>query len=525
MFRLITAFIGIALLCFGAIWLTNHPGDLTVDWYGYQLHTSFVLGVIIIAIAALVLLVVLRLLLALVRGPSDFLSFLSARQERKGLAALSDGMVAVAAGDIRVARKHAKSASKFLPEAPLTRLLIAQSAQLEGRDRDAAKSFEAMLADPKTEFLGLRGLFIQAKRLGNRDEAQTYAERAFARNSRTRWAAEALFELQAAEEDWVAALDTLDRAFDVKLLPRDLARRRRMIVLTAQALEAEMAARAQADEGADAAYQRALRLASEAMVIDPHFPPAVAIATRCHGALDQTRKGIRLVEDVWSHAPHPEVADAYEGLLLKESAVERLARIRTLAARRPEHIESRLMLARAAIATRDWASARLALRPYTDGSATQPATRRVCILIAAIEEGDQHDHIAARTWLARGLVAPEDPQWIGENYRSDRWSPINPMTGRLDELKWDAPPAKLKIAPWSRAGLPQSDGQTAAALAAVLNAAAISGIHHYQSPAAVAAGTSRDGDSMFQLPPLPDDPGIDHADEFGATDGHPQHRW
>ncbi len=519
MFRLITAFIGVALLCFVAIWLTNHPGSLTLDWYGYQVHTSFVLGVALVALAAFVLLIVLRVLLALVRGPSDFLSFMLARRARKGLAALSDGMVAVAAGDVRTARKHARDAAKLLPDAPLTGLLTAQTAQLEGRDKDAAKSFEVMLDNPKTEFLGLRGLFIQARRLGDRDKAQNYAERAFARNPRTRWAAEAVFELQAAEEDWVAALDTLDRAFNMKLLPRELARRRRMVILTAQALEAETAAHAQADEGTDVAYERALRLANEALVIDPRFPPAVSIAARCYGALEQTKKGARLVEDVWSQSPHPEIADAYEGLFLRESAIDRLARIRALAAKHPDHIESRLLLARAAIASRDWSTARLALRPSIDGSSPRSASRRVCILMAAIEEGERKDSLAARAWLGRALSAPEDPQWIGDNYRSDRWSPIDPVSGQFDGLKWDEPPLKLTVAPWSRAGLPQDDGQTASALAAIAGAGALTAhATPGMAPSTHVRADADTSDSLFRLPPLPDDPGVGD-DEFADSSG------
>ena len=55
----------------------------------------------------------------------------------------------------------------MLDEPPLTLLLSAQAAQLEGDDQAARGYFEAMLDQPATAFLGLRGLLVQAERTGD----------------------------------------------------------------------------------------------------------------------------------------------------------------------------------------------------------------------------------------------------------------------------------------------------------------------------------------------------------------------
>ncbi len=158
-------------------------------------------------------------------------------------------MVAVAAGDAAEAKRYAAQAHKLLDAPPLTLLLAAQAAQLEGDEKSASGYFERMLDAPETAFLGLRGLFIQARRAGDREQALAHARRAFELRPQTPWAAQAVFEIEAAEEDWDGALKTLDREVSAKVISRDKARRRRAVLLTAKAMTAAEAAQGQAWRG------------------------------------------------------------------------------------------------------------------------------------------------------------------------------------------------------------------------------------------------------------------------------------
>src|SRR5262249_57289326 len=129
-----------------------------------------------------------------------------------------------------------------LPQEPLTHLLRAQAAQMGGDRATARRIFEAMLAAPDTEQLGLRGLFLEADREGEREAARQYAERALRLNPRLAWPVEALFELQCRAADWAGALDTLAIAERQRLVPKLVASRRRAVLLTAQAQAAQAGA-------------------------------------------------------------------------------------------------------------------------------------------------------------------------------------------------------------------------------------------------------------------------------------------
>src|SRR5262249_59318362 len=120
---------------------------------------------------------------------------LDRRRQQRGLGALSSGMIAISAGDGPLAIRYAGQARKALPNAPLTHLLRAQTAQLIGDRATSRRIFEAMLSSPDTEQLGLRGLFLEARREGQREPARQFAERALKLNPRLAWTVDAPFHL------------------------------------------------------------------------------------------------------------------------------------------------------------------------------------------------------------------------------------------------------------------------------------------------------------------------------------------
>lgn len=457
MLRAFYIFLVIAALSAIGIWLADNPGQLVMHWRGYEIRTSFVVGIALLAVVAFLALFIYRLFVSAMGSPAELTRYFQERRRKKGFLALSRGMVAVAAGDAGDAKRFAKDARELLDAPSLTLLLSAQAAQLEGDDQAAAGYFRQMIATPETEFLGLRGLFIQAKRAGDRDEALKIAKRAFKLRPNTPWAAQAVFEIETAEENWKAALDVLDAELASKLIDREKARRRRAVLLTAQAQEAEVAARMQPGDAGRKAFDRAFRLASEALSLAPYFPPAMALAVRVAAATGRTRKAMKLVQDGWAHEPHPDLASAWLEMVEGESAYDRLTRAYELEKLAPDHTESRILVARAAIGARDWQAARKALAPFTGPGAEEAPTRRVCELMAEIEEGEFGNRGSSRGWLSRALHAPDDPQWVGDAYRSHRWSPINPVTGEFDALSWAMPAIRLPASgmPGGAEGVPE----------------------------------------------------------------------
>ncbi|MDO9125564.1 MAG: hypothetical protein Q7U42_01755, partial [Parvibaculum sp.] len=231
-----------------------------------------------------------------------------------------------------------------------------------------------------------------------------------------------------------------------------------------------------------------------------------ALAARLCGETGRARKGMKLIEDAWTLAPHPDLAEVWLDMIEGESGYDRAARARVLASRNIDHIESRILLARGAIGARDWAAAREALAPYAGPDAKEVATQRVCELMAEIEEGEFGDRGASRSWLTRALHAPEDPQWTGTGYRSSRWSPVNPVTGEFDALEWSA-----LVAAFAHEA---AAGQTASEPEAVQDAVPVpqpeAGLSVTRDEQRKSAAAS---EVLAFHPPLPDDPGPEETAE------------
>ena len=349
MVRVLTYLLVIAALAAGAVWLADRPGEVSVLWQGYRIETSVAIaaiGVILLAFLALVVWAVLRFILGL---PSAFSFASRSRRRARGFEAVSRGMVAIGAGDPIAAGRHAHDARKFAAEEPLTLLLEAQTAQLTGDRGRAEAAFKAMLDKPETRVLGLRGLFVEARRRGDMAAARAFADEAVRRSPSLAWANDALLDFHTSAGDWQAARTAVERRAALRLADKAEAKRQRAVLLAAEALEAK---------GREP--EKALAAALEAAKLAPGLTPAAALAGRMLSERGDVKKAARLLGSRLE-ASHPDIAAAYLDVRPGDSARDRLARAETLTRLRPSDPEGVLALAGAAIHAQDFGKARAAL--------------------------------------------------------------------------------------------------------------------------------------------------------------------
>src|SRR5205085_6289733 len=209
-------------------------------------------------------------------------------------------MVAVGAGDTGAARRLASEAERLLGREPLTLLLKAQAAQIAGDRVGAEAAFRRMMEDPDTRVLGLRGLFVEARRRGDAEGARHYAAEAARLAPAVSWANEAVLEAQSAAGDWRGALATVERRASLGLLDKATARRHRAVLLTADA-----SARRREDEDG------ALAAALEANKLAPDLVPAAALAGEILSRRAELRRAAKVIEAAWKAQPPPELPEGY----------------------------------------------------------------------------------------------------------------------------------------------------------------------------------------------------------------------
>ena len=186
----------------------------------------------------------------------------------------------------------------------------------------------------------------------------------------------------------------------------------------------------------------AMALAYEACRLAPTLVPAAAIYGRLAAASGDYRRATKALESAYAQTPHPDLAAAYLRVRHGDSTEDRLARARTLARVAPNDPETMLTIGRAALEAHDRDAARVAIAPLlaSDSPYGRP-TRRVCLLMADIEEAEGHQG-AVREWLGRAARAPHDKAWVADGFISDRWAPVSP-SGALDAFVWRTPDERI----------------------------------------------------------------------------------
>jgi HemY protein len=455
MIRLLIFIALLFVVALGAAWLADRPGVITLDWQGYRIEAGLMTAAVALFALLAVGIIVWNLALLILRSPGLVGRFFRRRRKDRGYDALSRGMLALGVGDAATASRHGNEAQKLLKQEPAAELLLAQSAQLAGRHEEARDRFEAMLENPDLKAVGLHGLYVEAERLGEPVAALHYAEEAAKLVPGLPWAGRAVLGYQAVSGDWAEAIKSLERNYAAKLVDKKTFRRHKAVLLTAQALEVE-------DRDPDAARG----LAGEAHGLVPALVPAAVVAARLATRRGDIRKAMKVVETSWKLNPHPELADAYAHARNGDSALDRLKRVKALAALRAHNVEGALALARAALEASDYALARAQLK----AALTLEPTRRVFLLMAELEETQHGDRGRVREWLARAVRAPADPAWVADGVVSETWAPVSPVDGRLDAFTWSLPPATLDHEDTSLEALDEALFEALPALAASIPA-------------------------------------------------------
>jgi len=413
-----------------AIWVMHQQGNVTVTLnqagapVAYDLSLPVVLSILIVSI--LLLLAITRLFDSAARLPSQ----MAARRERKrlqdGYYALTQSLVAIAAGDGLAAEKLAQRAAKKLDQPPLSLLIHAQAAQLKGDTGAANRFFHQLSSDPKAGFLGLRGQLMQEMKTaltsGQVDHARRLAAEAEIKEPRSPWVMQARFALEARAQNWREAEQILTSAARLHAFTREDAKWNLAALLFAQAQEATT-------------REETRRLVRRAVETAPSFVPAAVYDAELLVVSSKRSSAADVIAKAWAAAPHPDLVAAWQKLF-SEKTDEPLARLKwleKLLLLNDTDGEALLARADALIDARLWGEARAVLLKLKNGS----PDARCYELLAQLEMKEKGDAVTAENWrrAGEGLSAPA---WLCKNdsTRSAAWQFLCPTCGGFATQRW-----------------------------------------------------------------------------------------
>ncbi|MEM8755939.1 MAG: tetratricopeptide repeat protein, partial [Pseudomonadota bacterium] len=300
--------------------------------------------------------------------------------------------------------------------------------------------YKALASDPKTAYVGVKGLLEQALTKGESERALKLANHGFTLKPEDPDLLDTLFDLQCEAKDWEGARRTLHAKTKIGVISKDVAERREAVLLIADASASAMAGD----------HDKAADLAGRAHKKSPNLTPATVAVAKAQIADGSARRAAKMLREAWRVDPHPDIAAAYALIEPEESPSARRRRFRDLFAANPDHAETKMLAAELALADNDFIAARTELGDLAE---SEPNARALS-LKAAIERGEGAPDDVVRGLLAKAVSAPRSPQWTCSSCgkRHADWAPRCERCEAFDTLQWkegepDAADAAAALSP------------------------------------------------------------------------------
>ena len=397
--------VAIVLVAF-AWWLAGLPGSVSVTVGTINMSAPTSVALLAAILLFIVAYIVIRLIAVLVRLPRRTRRLQAERSRNRGDVAVTRTLLALAGGDSDTARREAQRSRALLGDTPQTLLLSAYAARQGGDAERADAAFNQLAARKDAAFLGLRGLYQGAVARGDWDTASALARQAGEINPDAPWLRAERERLAIRSGSWKDALSLAGRGTPVAAL-------------------GTAAAEAEPDNA------QARRLAQRAWKSDPGFTPAALTYARLLREAGREKNAQAVLRESWSKNPHPALGEASlsgGGFMSRESRAE------WLTAAVPDHAESQLVRAQAALDAGNTAAARRFAEAALSAGLDE---RRVWLLLASIA-GREDDATAGADALRRAANAPADSHWRCEACGTPHaeWHPVCSTCGEAGKITW-----------------------------------------------------------------------------------------
>src|SRR5262245_1748064 len=110
MIRVVLFLLSVSVIAWGFAWVADRPGQVAITWMGDRVETSVIVAAFAIAALVLIAMTAWAIVRAILRSPEQVSLLFRHRRAVRGYLAISRGLIAVGAGDLRLARKSADEA-------------------------------------------------------------------------------------------------------------------------------------------------------------------------------------------------------------------------------------------------------------------------------------------------------------------------------------------------------------------------------------------------------------------------------
>ena len=407
-------FIVVLALGVGLDLLAQNPGELSVQWHGWQIKTSAAFAIVMVGVLGLLVVMLTSLYIWLLNAPKRLHRHLAYKRQEKGFLAFNDALQALAIGEDDTAMKAAKEAHKLLPQMPLADTLLAEVTsrkQAQGKAIESNRAFKKFLEKPHTRLMGLRGLLSQSLENGDGKQALTYALDFYREKPRSPYILNILTHLYARQQQVAEALFYAEKYTKVTDKNSKDGAQAAFVLACLQRLQIQqLAMTGQTDE--------AIKLAEKSIKQHGTFVPLALQLAHLYDQQGHPEKGRKVLSRVYKELPNLKVGRTWLALHhnTKESAI--LKKVEKFTSAWPEALSSDLLKAQAYLQTRQYTEA----RKIMDAALLKGEDRTLLQLMAELESLQQPNSPHAAKLLQKALQAPDRLQaYDGHVTAFDTW--------------------------------------------------------------------------------------------------------
>jgi|GEM_PF-4965413 len=290
------------VIAFAGIWLFDNQGHITLQWLGYQIDTSVafvILSLIFLGFITAILVSLIRNIF--VKLPNKIQQKSAQNKLANGHQYLMQGFNALAAGDVKKAKKFADKSAKLLQYNNIINLLKAQIAIVAGNSGEAETYYKALAKNKDTKFLGNKGLISQAIKNDTPNKALEIAEDLLITNQKSDWLNESVIDLALRQEEYNKASKYLAHAKSKRSINKQKYNEYTAVI---KYLQAKNALKKQAD-------LEAASLLQESIKHNTKFAPALFELHNLYVKAADKKQLNKFIKTHWASLPNMNFANSY----------------------------------------------------------------------------------------------------------------------------------------------------------------------------------------------------------------------
>lgn len=373
----------------GIVYLVN-PGSLELIWFGYNIQLSAILAFIILIFLMSILLLIGHSILWLINLPSKWANHYKKSQESNVETELLNLLISSEAENFNTALELTQKMKKKLEKNPFFLWIAGNIFEKTKHYLEAEQCFMALIAQPGTFFLGLKGQIRAAIERGDFNKAYDLLKRAEKDFSSSPWVLKHFLALARKQKKFIDAEKTALRLDDLGYITKDQSKKQLAYIEYQEALQPKIS------QEQKETYLR------QAHYLDPSLTQVSEMLAELLHEQGHYAQALSILQATWDHAPTQTLGDLYLKILSPKNEGAAFEKVKEFVKKNPKNPESLLLLARIGLKAKLWGETRAALKQLIEKHPTAVAYQ----LMAHLESHEHQNMEAAMEWLEKGLQAP-----------------------------------------------------------------------------------------------------------------------